>query len=861
VACVGGPIGCPALLREDWGARLAQGDGNQPLVSVIVVNYRGADDTITCLRALRAELDYPNLEVVCVDNDSGGDDVARIRAAVPDVEIVESGSNLGFAGGCNLGAASAGGTVLAFLNNDARPDRAWVRAAVAELRGDPTVAAVASKVLDWDGTRADFVDGGLTWFGMGYKRHAGSPVAELPSGEHEVAKDVLFGTGSAMFVRASVFAELGGFDERFFMFYEDVDLGWRLNLRGWRVRYVPESVAYHRHHATMASVDAPDTGRETFLLERNALAALYKNLSDTTLARALPAALALAVRRATARGELDPTQLDLQRGVGPIETDAVPVPRSALAGVLAVDQFVELLPSLAESRATEQAARVRTDADLLPLLRKALEPAYPLPRYLAAHDILVEAFGIGEAFGQRRKVLVLTGDAITERMAGPAIRAWNIASVLSGEHDVRLVTVNPLADPPPAPFPVNAARRRDLSEPVGWADIVILQGHVLEMAPALKDEYSHKIVVCDLYDPMHLELLEQGKDAPDDRRAADLAGVTRVLDAQLERGDFFLCASERQRHFWLGHLAALGRLSPRLYDADPTTQSLLAVVPFGLPEQAPQRTGPGLRAAIDGIAETDHVVLWAGGVYSWFDPLTLVRAMDTVRQRHADVKLVFLGMRHPNPEVAEMDIGAQTVRLADSLGLTGKHVFFNEQWVPYAQRHNWLLDADCGVTTHFEHVETTFAFRTRVLDYLWSGLPIVTTDGDAFADVVRAERLGVVVPAEDADALADALERCLYDTEFADGCRERIAEVAQRFAWPRALAPLVEFCRNPRPAADRLPGAGDLAPAEPVRGAALVRRDLALVREYLADGGPRELARRAAGRVRKVARTRLRSHG
>ncbi|WP_435156154.1 glycosyltransferase [Amycolatopsis sacchari] len=834
---------------------MGQGDSPLPLVSVIVVNYRGADDTITCLRALSEDLDYPRLEVICVDNASGGDDVARLKA-VPGIKLVESSENLGFAGGCNLGARHAQGSVLAFLNNDARPDRNWVRAAVATLTAEPTVAAVASKVLDWDGTGTDFVDAGLTWFGMGYKRHAGSPLADLPSGEHEAAKDVLFATGSAMFVHASVFTELGGFDERFFMFYEDVDLGWRLNLRGWRVRYVPESLAYHRHHATMSEVDAPDTGRETFLLERNALAALYKNVSDETLAKVLPAALALAVRRATARGELDATQLDLAKGVKPVDTTPVEVPRTTLAGVLAIDQFVELLPSLAESRKAEQAARVRTDADLIPLLRKALEPAYPLPRYLAAHEILVEAFGIESVFGQRRRILVLTGDAITERMAGPAIRAWNIASALAPEHDVRLVTVNPVAAPPPAPFPVSAARKRDLTEPVEWADVVILQGHVLEMAPALKAEHSHKIVVCDLYDPMHLELLEQGKSAPDDKRAADLVGVTRVLDAQLERGDFFLCASERQRHFWLGHLAALGRLTPRLYDADPTTQSLLAVVPFGLPAEPPVRTGPGLRATLDGIAETDHVVLWAGGVYSWFDPLTLVGAIDRLRQRRPDVRLVFLGMKHPNPEVAEMDIGARTMRLADRLGLTGKHVFFNEHWVPYGERQNWLLDADCGVTTHFEHVETTFAFRTRVLDYLWAGLPIVTTDGDAFADLVRDEKLGVVVPAEDADALADALERAMYDEEFAAACKERIAAVARRYAWPEALKPLVEFCRNPRPAADRLPGSADLVVSAPLRGTEALRRDLALVREYLADGGPKELARRAAGRLKKLARSR-----
>ncbi|GAB1508761.1 glycosyltransferase [Actinophytocola sp. KF-1] len=821
-----------------------------PVVSVIVVNYRGAEDTVTCLRALREELDYPaeRLQLVCVDNASGDGSAERIRQ-LPGVQVVESDTNLGFAGGCNLGARHATGTVLAFLNNDARPHRDWVRAAVRVLKTDPTVAAVASKVLDWDGRNVDFVDAGLTWFGMGYKRHAGEP----DDGRHDTAKDVLFATGSAMFVRAEVYRQLGGFDERFFMFYEDVDLGWRLNLRGWRVRYEPRSLAFHRHHAAMSKVDGQDNARELYLLERNALAALYKNVSDTTLGKALPAALALAVRRATARGDVDPTQLEIGK---PDTGPAVEIPRTTLAGLLAIDQFVELLPSLAASRQAEQAARVRSDADLIPLMRRAMEPAYPLPRYLAAHDVLVDVFGLEEAFGARRRVLVITGDALTERMAGPAIRAWNMADVLAAEHEVRLVTVNPLCAPPEAPFAVAHARQRDLTPHVVWADVVVLQGHALEMVPELKKASSRKIVVCDMYDPMHLELLEQGKDDTDEQRELDLIGVTKVLNAQLDRGDFFLCASERQRHFWLGHLTALGRLTPSLYDSDPTVRSLLAVAPFGLPGKPPQRTASPIRGPIAG--ESDKVVIWAGGVYSWFDPLTLLHAMDRLSQRHDDVRLLFLGMKHPNPEVPEMDIGARTRALSERLDLTGKHVFFNETWVPYGERQNWLLDADCGVTTHYEHVETTFAFRTRVLDYLWTGLPIVTTDGDSFADLVRAEGLGVVVPAEDADALADALEKVLYDTEFAAAARERIAVVRERFTWETALAPLVSFCRNPYPAADRLPGAAPLVRNKPLGVGGTLRRDLDLVRSYLDKGGPAELTKRAAGRVRRLAAERLR---
>ena len=831
--------------------------GSLPLVSVVVVNYRGIEDTLTCLRALRSEVTYPadRLELICVDNASGDGGADRL-AAEPGVRLVRAPDNVGFAGGCNLGARHATGEVLAFLNNDARPHSDWVGAAVAVLRTDPTVGAVASKVLDWEGKLIDFVDGGLTWFGMGYKRFAGQP----DDGAHEMARDVLFGTGSALFVRAEVFRALDGFDERLFMFYEDVDLGWRLNLRGWRVRYEPSSISYHRHHASMSTVDI---SREYYLLERNALALLYKNLSEQTLATALPAALALAVRRATARGGLDAGQLEITRRPADPADDAepVPVPRSTLAGLLAIDQFVEMLPALAKSREIEQAARVRTDADLVSLMRKAMEPAYPLPRYLAAHEILVEVFGLDQMFGRPRRILVVTGDAIAEAMAGPAIRAWHIADVLSGEHDVRLVTINPRCRPPEAPFAVAYSGRRDLAGHADWADVVVLQGHVLEFLPELKKPGNNKIVVCDVYDPMHLELLEQAKDGTDEQRGKDLAGVTRVLNAQLRRGDFFLCASQRQRHFWLGHLAAIGRLTPELYDSDPSLRSLLAEVPFGLPGKPPQRTAAAIKGAISGIEPTDKVVLWAGGVYNWFDPLTLVHAINRLHGTRPDLRLLFLGMKHPNPEVPDMGIADRTRDLAKHLELEGRHVFFNEHWVPYTERQNWLLDADCGVTTHFEHVETTFAFRTRVLDYLWAGLPIVTTDGDCFADLVRHERLGVVVPAEDPDALAQALDRTLYDEEFSAACRSRISVVRERFTWEVTLAPLVEFCRSPHPAADRLPAAGPLVRNEPLGAAGVLRRDLSLIREYLDNGGPVELVRRVAGRLRRVSGQHLRGGG
>jgi hypothetical protein len=261
---------------------------------------------------------------------------------------------------------------------------------------------------------------------------------------------------------------------------------------------------------------------------------------------------------------------------------------------------------------------------------------------------------------------------------------------------------------------------------------------------------------------------------------------------------------------------------------------------------------------VPGIAETDKVILWAGGVYNWFDPLTLVRAVDQVRQRRPDVRLFFMGMRNPNPHVPEMRMAGATRELSDSLGLTGKHVFFNEEWVDIDDRQNYLLDADLGVSTHFQHVETTFAFRTRMLDYLWAGLPIVATGGDTFGDLITTEGLGVTVPEQDVDALADALERTLYDDEFATACRAAVRRVRDDYTWETALRPLLQFCRAPRRAPDLVGAGGSGRDRVAVPGRLLdtgyrpsVRGDLALMKQYLAEGGPVTLARRIAGRLRR----------
>ncbi|MDQ2755278.1 MAG: glycosyltransferase [Actinomycetota bacterium] len=822
------------------------------LVSVVLVNYKGADDTITCLQALR-QLDWAaeQLELVVVDNDSADGSAERIRAALPDVVVIESGGNLGFTGGCNLGSSCATGEFVAFLNNDARPDPGWVKAAIAVFLADNEVGAVASKVLDWDGKLVDFVDGSLTWWGGGYKReaeHVDAPGYDRP-------QDVLFGTGAAMFVRRELFHELGGFDERFFMFYEDVDFGWRLNLLGHRFRYVPTSLAFHRHHSTMNKFGSY---REAYLLERNALMSLYKNYDDETLARTLPGAMALAVRRSVARTDLDARMLDLQARPGGDADLDVSVPKMALTGPLAIDYLVEHLPTLLRDRQDLQRRRRRSDLDLFPLFRQALEPAYPFDSYVKAHGDVVEAFGIEQVFSRRRRVAVVTGEPLGERMAGPAIRAYEMSRLMGLEHEVRLVTTASRCDLAGDGFETESiTSKKALKELVDWADVLVFQGLLLSFHTWIED--TDTILVADVYDPFHLETLEQERSRPTEAREKISHDTVDALNRQLTRADYLLCASEKQRDFWLGQLAGMGRINPFTYDADESLRRLIDVAPFGLSAGAPVQTRHALKGTFPGIGVDDKVVLWGGGVYNWFDPLTLIRAIDVVRRTVPTVRLVFLGMKHPNPGVPEMDMAARTRELARSLGLEGTHVFFNEQWVAYDDRQNYLLDADLGVSCHFDHVETEFSFRTRILDYLWAGLPIVCTDGDAFGDLVSREGLGAAVPPEDVEALAAALADLLTDEKAAAGASERSRAIAQDFTWTRSLAPLLAFVRSPTRAPDIARSKGEVVVAAGRSFTAPLPRarmkdDLQLARRYLEEGGVGEIARRASGRILRLAR-------
>jgi glycosyltransferase involved in cell wall biosynthesis len=315
---------------------------------------------------------------------------------------------------------------------------------------------------------------------------------------------------------------------------------------------------------------------------------------------------------------------------------------------------------------------------------------------------------------------------------------------------------------------------RTLRPHLEWADAVIAQ----PQWPAVTRELARSgcRLIFDLYVPEPFELLEAhaGKRAGVRRAHQELA-LDRLADAA-RVGHHLICASERQRDLWVGFLLASRVLGPEIYSRAPDLRSVIDVVPLGVPSSPP---APGPALEIEG-----PIVLWNGGIYPWFDAESVIRAMPLVRD---DARLVFMGRgRHE----AAVRATASAEALVASLGL-GERVVFNDAWVPYGERGAWLLQADCAVSAHVDHLETRFAVRTRLMDCLWAGLPMVCTEGDELAARVAAEGLGVTVPERDPTAIAAGIETVL--ARGRDAYAEAMARVAAEFEWSRVVGPIVAW--------------------------------------------------------------------
>ncbi len=422
-----------------------------PTVSVIVLSYNGRRYLEDCLTSL-SRLDYPadRLELVLADNASTDGSVAYVRERFSQVRILQFDRNYGFCGGNNRAAAQCNGEFVAFLNQDMRVEPGLLAGLVEALGNEPDVVCSASKVLTWDGQALDFA--GLLVSFLGHGRADGYHDPNLTA--YDQVRYILGPMGGAMLINRQIFLEIGGFDEDFVAYFDDIDLGWRLWILGYKVVFAPQSLCYHVHFGAFSQ---QPQARMQYLYERNALYTALKNYEDHYLERVLPLALLLQFKRAYLLGEMAGLEMDRcrfslearqtpapplvrydtryylgeawrsLRSGGPatlmrkvreelarrrgqplsqfLPTEAAATQQPAFwqqqACLAAMNDAIENWGAMLEKRAIIQGRRRRSDLEIFSTVRAlSFDVCFDTPEYRRTQRYLMELFSIPELFGE-----------------------------------------------------------------------------------------------------------------------------------------------------------------------------------------------------------------------------------------------------------------------------------------------------------------------------------------------------------------------------------------------------------------------------------------------------------------------------
>lgn len=254
-------------------------------LTAIVVNWNGEHLLPECLESLSHQ-SLNGLEILLVDNGSSDGSLDLVRSRFPKVRLLALSENRGFAAGNNRGIEASSSEFVALLNNDAVADYHWAEHLLAAAH-DSRVGIVASRVLLYsDRERLDSAGDGMTIVGVGYKRGH-----RTPSGSFASSETVFGASGCAMLLRRSMLAEIGLFDEDFFLLYEDSDLCFRAQLRGWKCPYAPNAIVYHRLNASIGKFSRS----HVFYGQRNVEYVYFKNMPGRLVWKYLPAHLLNAI--------------------------------------------------------------------------------------------------------------------------------------------------------------------------------------------------------------------------------------------------------------------------------------------------------------------------------------------------------------------------------------------------------------------------------------------------------------------------------------------------------------------------------------------------------------------------------------
>jgi GT2 family glycosyltransferase len=761
--------------------------GKISLVSAIIVNYNSQDWLDECLASLEAQT-CPVTEIILVDNGSLRDPAEWLQIHYPGVRSLRIEPGHGLAYALNRGIELATGDYLLLLNPDLTLQPDALEQMLNIIRENPDCAAVAPKLrFLWAPAFLNGLGNHVNPFSWG----ADNGLGHLDLGQFDAWTELPSACFAAALLSRSAWQSTGPLDEGFPMYYEDVEWCYRARLLGRKILAAPRAIGYH------ALGQRVHTGQSTLLSSIK--------LKNVTYGRLRFARLLLGKS----------TFLRFLNGyaLADLAYFLVGLLRLDLAQSKAILQGWRMF--LLHRRAIQrqhyelQSRRVLNDDRLLALQGMVPPPMvwHGLPEL--TWDSVIHTFlpliqsrrsrPMPEFPSSAVRLLIISHDIVNEKMAGPGMRYLEMALSL-----VKDLTVT-LAVPGETSLKVPGVRLETyrFEQPASLqrlaqdCDVVLLSSFILEKFPFLKDLPIRRVI--DLYDPLVLENLHLYQSEPIDLQTSLNTRTVQIMNRLVRLGDYFICGNVRQRDFWIGVLAANGRINPHTFAQDSSLRTLIDVVGVGFPEQPPQ-SHPLLRGIHAAFPADSKIVLWGGGIWDWLDPLSLVKAWPSVIEQVPQARLVFLGTRHPNPLVPPHKMADKVQTLADTIGEKDRTIFFFE-WLSYGDREALLCEADLGVVLHPVHLETRYSIRTRVFDYLWAKLPVLVTSGDVTSEWVAEYGLGRVVPPLDEKAVAQALIELLAQPK--SSWAAAFTPLKDKFTWSQVVAPLRQYCLSGTPASDR----------------------------------------------------------
>jgi GT2 family glycosyltransferase len=536
-------------------------------VSIVIVNYNGRHHLRECFNSI-LKLHYPKdkIEVVVVDNGSTDGSVELMQQKFSWVKLLRNSKNEGFAKPSNDGARAATGDYVAFINNDMRVQKDWLIELINSMQNSGAKCA-GSVILNWNGDFLDFGGGGVNFQGIGFQADFQRPMRDMEP-LLTADKEILFACGGSMIIERELFLFTGGFDEDYFAYYEDVDLGWRLRVLGCKIVLSVKSRVYHKHNSTSKTITK---ARIQYLFERNKLYTCYKNYGEELFNKVFFPSILLEIRETYMESRIDGYNYNI-KNPGAFNNDPVQIGQMAAMKLSALNEFVENISRTSKKREFIQQNRKTSDDEIVNYLN---DPFIVFPKdtaeFLNTEYDIVKIFGIDKLLKSelKCKVMLFLAENVDE---STSIRYQQIAKSLVESNKFKVIIACPdsyeVSLDGVEKVTYSQLEHIQLKKTAREANVVMLTGAFLEAMPDLKPIIEKKYVIMDMVNSPALNSIELNKNEDRPIRNVRQNEVTSSLDYQIKFGDFFTCANEKQRDYLAGMLFECGKVAPMFYETD-----------------------------------------------------------------------------------------------------------------------------------------------------------------------------------------------------------------------------------------------------------------------------------------------------